>query len=347
MNKQSFGTTSTGVSVDQYTLAAGQLEVKVINLGGILAAVTVPDRFGSRRSVVLGYDTLRAYESNSTFFGCVAGRYANRIAAGRFTLDGVAYHLNCNDGANHLHGGRVGFDQRIWDIQPVSGAEAVTLHYVSPDGEENYPGALDVTMTYTVTPANELRIDYRATTDKPTLVNLTNHSYWNLAGEGSGSILDHTLRLNADHYTPTDAGSITTGEIAPVEGTPFDFRAPKRIGDDIRANHPQLAFAAGFDHNWVLNRSGAGLALAAELYDGLSGRKMQVWTTEPGIQFYSGNYLGGKQYGPSGRAYRQSDGLALETQHYPDSPNHPEFPSTVLRPGEVYLSTTVFKFSTK
>jgi len=351
MKKQLYGTTQSGVPVYEYTLTnANQVKVTIINYGGIITSVWAPDRAGTLQNVALGLPTLLDYETHNPYFGCIAGRYANRIARGRFTLDGKTYQLAINNGVNHLHGGIKGFDKQVWQVTgEVSnpGEEGIVLHYTSPDGEENYPGRLDITMTYRLTAQNELRIDYRAVTDAPTVLNLTNHSLWNLAGEGSGTITGHTLQLNADRYTPVDEGAIPLGELAPVEGTPFDFRAAKRIGDDIRSDHQQVVFGKGFDHNWVINHPGGKhgtLVKAGELCDPASGRCMQIWTSEPGIQFYSGNFLDGANYGPSRRAYRQADGLALETQHYPDSPNQPAFPSTVLRPGEEFLSTTVYTF---
>jgi aldose 1-epimerase len=352
LKKSLFGTTKSGLAVTQYTLTnASQMEVRVMNYGAIITYVGVPDRSGVVRNVVLGLDNFQDYETRNPYFGCVAGRYGNRIARGRFTLDGKSYQLATNDGGiNHLHGGMSGLDKKFWNTVreiETADAEGVELHYLSPDGEENYPGSLDVSITYLLTAHNELRIEYRATTDAPTVLNLTNHTYWNLAGEGSGPIYDHVLQLNADRYVPVDAGAIPLGDLAPVEGTPLDFRAPKVISADIRSDHPQIAFGKGFDHNWVINRPSfedTSLVQAADVTDPASGRRMQVWTTEPGIQFYSGNFLFATSYGPSRRAYRQSDGLCLETQHFPDSPNQPTFPTTVLRPGSVYNSATVYKF---
>lgn len=351
MNKQIYGTTQSGAAVYEYTLTnAHGTQVKVINYGGVITSVNVPDRNGVVRNVALGFDNLLDYETHNPFFGCVAGRYANRIAKGRFTLDGKTYQLATNDGPNHLHGGRKGFDKKVWDVkEEISTAteEGVALHYLSPDGEENYPGNLDVILRYLLTDQNELRIEYHATTDTPTIVNLTNHSYWNLAGEGALSIFDHKIQINANQFTPVDETAIPLGGLAAVAGTPFDFRQPKVIGADIQSDHPQIANGLGFDHNWVIQRTSSAdtaLVQAAILSDPASGRTMEVWTTEPGIQFYSGNHLTGSHYGPSHRAYRQSSGLALETQHFPDSPNQPDFPSTVLRPGAVYQSTTIYRF---
>jgi aldose 1-epimerase len=351
LKKQLYGTTNSGVPVYEYALTnANQVEVRVINYGGIITQVNLPDRAGKVQNVVLGAETLADYETRSPYFGCVAGRYANRIARGKFTLDGKTYQLAVNDGPNHLHGGLKGFDKVVWDVvREVSapGEEGLVLHYTSPDGEENYPGSLDVTMTYTLTGQNELRIEYHATTDSPTILNLTNHTYWNLAGEGSGNIYGHLLQLNADRFTPVDETAIPLGDLALVEGTPFDFRQPKAIRDGVRSDHLQIVYGKGFDHNWVIRRPSLDdttLVKAAEVLDPGSGRRMEVWTTEPGIQFYSGNFLTAAHYGPSHRAYRQSDGLALETQHFPDSPNQPSFPSTVLRPGQAYQTTTIYKF---
>jgi aldose 1-epimerase len=336
--------------VDEWTLTnASGMEVKIITYGGIITSVKVSDRSGEKRNITLGFDNLKDYETRNPFFGAITGRYANRIALGRFTLDGKVYTLPINDGAHSLHGGLKGFDKVVWAARPVKLGEGVELTYLSKDDEEGYPGNLDVKVVYTLSDDNELRINYSAVTDKPTVVNLTNHAYWNLAGEGTGSIHGHLLTINADRYTPGDAGLIPTGELADVAGTPFDFRLPKIIEPGQRSNHPQIVAGRGYDHNWVINRPSAddrSLVFAARVYEPSTGRTMEVSTTEPGIQFYAGNFLNGTSYGSSGRAYRQSDGLCLETQHYPDSPNHPDFPTTVLRPGETYETTTVFRFGT-
>jgi aldose 1-epimerase len=350
ISKERFGTAPNGEIVHLYTLTNSHcMEVKITNYGGIVQSLSVPDRNGGVANVVLGYSKLEDYiEDNSPYFGAIIGRFANRIANGEFTLDGVRYELPQNNGPNTLHGGTVGFDKRVWNASVVTDPKSVGLElgYVSPDGEQGFPGRLEVEVTYTLTEDNELAIEYHATTDEPTVVNLTNHSYFNLAGEGSGTIYDHELEINAARYTPVDANLIPTGRIASVAGTPLDFRKAMRVGDHIRDDHEQIVLGRGYDHNFVLNGKGKGAVLAARAEDPDSGRVLEVRTTEPGIQFYSGNFLDGTLIGTGGKAYRQGDGLALETQHYPDSPNQPSFPSTVLRPGEEFDSTTVFEFST-
>jgi len=348
-----YGQLPDGRAVFEYTLDNGRgLLLRAINLGGIVTELLCPDRDGQSANVVLGFSDLGDYVERNPNFGTLVGRYGNRIAGGRFTLDGEPYRLALNDGAsdgaNALHGGPGGFGKRWWAIEPLptqaDGSVALELSLRSDDGDEHYPGRLDVTVRYTLTPANEWRIDYRATTSRTTVLNLTHHGYYNLAG--AGSALDHALSLNASLYLPVDAQLIPT-EIAEVDGTPFDFRQPTRVVERIRGGDPQLMAARGYDHCFVLDRGGSkGLLPAARLADPASGRVMDIATTEPGIQFYSGNFLDGRLRGANGQAYRQGDGVCLETQHFPDSPNRPEFPSTVLRPGETFQSTTVHRFST-
>jgi len=347
MKKERFGITEDGRPVDAYTLAnAAGMRVRILTLGCIIARLEVPDRDGKLANVVLGMDSLSGYLHRSPHFGAIAGRFANRIARGRFAIDGIEYRLDTNSGPNALHGGRRGFDKVVWQAIGRNDEE-VALRYVSPDGEEGYPGNLVAEVTYKLGPANQLRIDYAATTDKPTIVNLTNHSYFNLAGEGSGDVLDHIVSIAADHFTPTDATQIPTGEIRPVGGTAFDFTSPKLIGECIRAADEQLLIAHGFDHNWVLRApAGDPLRPAVRALETKSGRVLEVLTDAPGLQFYTGNNLTGALVGPAGRAYRQSDGCCFETQQFPDAPNHAGFPSAVLRPGEHYRSTTMFRFST-
>lgn len=345
---QPYGTTADGQAVEEYILTnANGMEVRIITYGGIITAIRVPDRDGELANVTLGFDNLSDYETRNPYFGNITGRYANRIANATFTLDDTEYTLAANNGPNSLHGGNVGFDKRVWNATSIEGdgEVGVELSYVSPDGEEGYPGNLDVTVIYTLTDDNEIRMDYTATTDAPTVVNLTNHAYFNLEGEGTGSIYDHILMINADRYTPVDETLIPTGELAPVDGTPFDFQVPKAIGPGQRSSHEQIVLGRGYDHNFVLSRDDTSMMLAARVYEPDSGRILEVWTTEPGIQFYAGNFLDGTLIGPSGHLYRQSDGFALETQHFPDSPNQPDFPSTVLRPGETYQTTTIYRFA--
>lgn len=345
-----YGQLPDGGVVRQYTLENDSgLVAKVITYGAIVTELWIPDREGIAGDVVLGFDSLEGYLNETPYFGAIVGRYGNRIGAGTFSLDGQAHALTINDGANHLHGGKRGFDKVFWTGESFSRADAagVTLTYRSPAGEEGYPGTLEATVTYELTHANELIIRYRATTDAPTVVNLTHHSYFNLRGHGLGSILDHELTLNALAFTPVDAGLIPTGEILSVEGTPMDFTRPKPIGSRIEAVHEQLRYGLGYDHNWVLDKSEGKMSLAARLYDPHSGRQMEIFTEEPGIQFYSGNFLDGTLRGKDGRVYQYRYGLCLETQHFPDSPNKGHFPSTRLNPGEVYQTTTVHRFSTQ
>ena len=337
-----------GETVTLFTLTnASGAKVGIIEYGGIVVSLEVPDRDGNLGDVVLGYDTLDAYLADTPYFGAITGRYANRIAKGRFELDGTVYELPVNNGPNSLHGGIKGFDKVVWKGTPTAPGDGVEMVYVSSDGEEGYPGELSSKVTYTWTDDNELRIDYEAMTDKPTVINLTNHSYFNLKDGGASPILDHELMVNADTYTPVDATSIPTGEIAALDETPLDFRTPTAIGDRIEDSHEQIGFGAGYDHNYVLNREGEGLVLAATLYDAHSGRAMDVLTEEPGVQFYSGNFLDGHHIGKGGVAYHHRSGLCLETQHFPDSPNQGDFPSTVLRPGETYTTSTVYRFYTR
>ena len=341
-----------GKPIEMVTLKNGHgLEVQAITYGAIITSIKVPDRTGTIADVALGFDRPEQYwaEPLPPFFGAVVGRYGNRIAKGKFTLDGKTYTLAINNAPNTLHGGNKGFDKQVWTVttkDEAAGSSAV-FSRPSPDGEEGYPGTLQARVTYTLTEKNELIVEYHATTDKATPVNLTQHSYFNLAGEGVGTILDHELTLDADRYTPVDETLIPTGELAPVQGTPFDFRKATAIGARIDQANPQLKNGKGYDHNWVLNRKGAGLQHAATLRDPKSGRTLDIATTEPGLQFYSGNFLDGTIKGKGGKPYVLRSGLCLETQHYPDSPNKPSFPSTILLPGKAYDSRTVFTFSAK
>jgi len=350
IEKSMYGQLPDGREVAKFTLRnrAG-MEVEVITLGGIITRWTAPDRNGEYRDVVLGFDSLEPYVTDNPFFGALVGRYGNRIAGGQFELDGQTYTLARNNGANHLHGGVRGFDKVLWEASPGHEEDRarLVLDYHSPDGEEGYPGKLDVRVVYTLTDDNALEIDYQAVTDKPTVVNLTNHSYFNLSGDFSHDILDHELQLNADAYLPVDTGLIPTGEIRPVSGTAFDFTEPKAIGRDVETPDPQLRVGGGYDHCWVLRREGPGLVLAATAYHRPSGRLLQVSTEEPGVQFYIGNFLDGTLPAQGGGKYGKRSGFCLETQHYPDSPNRPEFPSTRLDPGQIYRTRTVFSFSTR
>jgi aldose 1-epimerase len=351
MQKQAFGKTGAGQAVDLYILTNEHgMEATITNYGGTVVSLKVPDRNGKLADVVLGYDTIGGYESGKSYFGAIIGRYGNRIAHGKFTLDGVAYALAKNNGENSLHGGTLGFNGRVWTAKDVSSSagQALELTYLSKDGEEGYPGNLSVKVVYTLTANNGLKIDYSATTDKDTVLNLTNHAYFNLAGEGNGDILDDQLMIHADRFTPVDANLIPTGELKSVKGTPFDFQEPTVVGARINQDDEQLKYGKGYDHNWVLQGWKPDmLALAARVYEPKSGRVLEAWTTEPGIQFYTGNFLDGTGGGKGGKAYGRRFALCLETQHFPDSPNHAAFPSTVLKPGQQYRSTTVYKFSTK
>ena len=350
IDSTAFGTTPDGEEATLYTLTNAQgAEAKITNYGGIVVSLQVPDRNDSLGDVVLGFDEIKPYTGASPYLGALIGRYGNRIARGKFTLNGEEYTLAQNNDQNHLHGGLQGFDKVLWRAEPVQSDSSVglILRYQSADGEEGYPGTLDVTVEYAFTDDNNLRIHYQATTDAPTVINLTNHSYFNLAGQASGSILDHEVMINADRFVPIDSTLIPTGELAEVSGTPFDFTKPTQVGARIENDDTQLAYGIGYDHCWVLNRDGDGLSLAATVYEPTSGRFMEVMTTEPGIQFYSGNFLDGTLTGKEGATYSQRSGLCLETEHFPDSPNQPDFPSVVLEPGETYETTTVYKFSVR
>jgi len=349
VTKQLVGKMPDGTPIDLYALADGRIEARIMNYGGYLVSLKVPDRSGKLEDVVLGFDTLdqyvtNNYSNNTAFLGPLVGRYANRIAHGSFTLDGRKYSLPLNNGENSLHGGPHGFHNQVWKAKSVT--NGVELSYLSKDGEEGYPGDLSVVVRYTLTDG-ALRIEYSATTDKPTVLNLTSHSYFNLAGQGQGNILDHRLTLHASRFTPVDANLIPTGELREVASTPLDFRKSTRIGERIDADNEQLHLGKGYDHNWVLDKKGRTLAEAAEVYEPTSGRVLKVLTTEPGIQFYSGNFLDGTIKGKGGTPYVRRSGLCLETQHFPESPNHPNFPSTELKPGEHYHSVTVYSFSSR
>ena len=350
VSKQSFGKTANGQNIDLYTLRnAHGVEAKITNYGGILVSLKVPDRNGKFDDVVLGFNDLDSYlTKNNPYFGAIIGRYGNRIAKGRFKLNGVEYKLAVNNGENHLHGGIKGFDKVVWtghETQTKAGP-AVVLNYLSKDGEEGYPGNLRVTVVYTLTNNDELKIDYSATTDKDTVINLTHHSYFNLAGEGNGDILNQMVRIEADRFLPTDAGSIPTGELRPVAGTPFDFikQGQTAIGARINQDDEQLKLGNGYDHTWVIKGPAGKLRLAAGAWDPTSWRQLEVWTTEPGVQFYTGNFLDGTLTGKSGKRYQRRSGFCFETQHFPDSPNHPSFPTTTLKKGATYNSTTIYKF---
>jgi aldose 1-epimerase len=349
VQKKSFGTRE-GRPVNLYTLTNSHgVEVRAMNYGGIILSIRVPDRKGQLADIVLGHETLEGYIPNPPFLGAIVGRYANRIANGTFTLDGKTYTLPKNDGPNTLHGGVTRtFDKVVWDDEPLKGKEpGVRFTYLSKDGEEGFPGNLTAKVSYTLTDDNELVIDYEATTDKATPINLSQHSYFNLAGEGSGDILNTELMLNADRFTPVDKNLIPTGELRAVKGTPFDFTTSTRIGARIEDPYDQMVLGHGYDHNFIINRKGSGLELAARAYEPTSGRVLEVLTTQPAVQFYTGNFLDGTVTGKQGHVYKRRNAFCLETQHYPDSPNHPDFPLTILKPGQTFHEKTVFKFSAK
>lgn len=349
---KAFGKTNNGTPVEQYILRNSHgLTATVITYGGILQSLKVPDKNGKFDDVVLGFDNVQGYQSGTAYFGATIGRFGNRLANGAFELDGKRYQVPLNDGSNSLHGGPQGFDKHVWKAQPSNGKDAVgvTMTYLSADGEMGFPGNLKTEVTYSLNEQNELRIDYKASTDKATVLNLTNHSYFNLAGAGNGDVLKQLATLHASHYTPVTGKLIPTGELAPVAGTPMDFTQPTAIGKHIKADHPQLKFAepkqGGFDFNWVLNAMGDVGQLAAEVSDPQSGRRLQLYTTEPGVQFYTSNFLDGSVKGKAGKVYPHWGAFTLETQHFPDSPNQPTFPSTRLDPGKTYAQSTVMKFS--
>jgi len=341
-----FGQTESGQQVDIYTLSnANGMQVKITNYGAIVQLLTASDRDGKYEDVVLGYDKLEDYIKATPYFGAIVGRYGNRIAKGKFTLDGAEYTLATNNGANHLHGGIKGFDKVVWTAQPTE--TGLKLTYLSKDGEEGYPSNLSCAVIYTLTDNNELQIEYEATTNKATPVNLTHHGYFNLSGNCKTDILGHELWINANTFTPVDSTLIPTGDLPSVENTPFDFNSPTAIGARINDYSEQLKFGLGYDHNWVLNDVDGSMKLQASLYEKASGRLMEIYTVEPGLQFYSGNFLDGSNVGKGGKVYNYRNGLCLETQHYPDSPNQPDFPSTILKPGETYQTKTIYRFTTK
>lgn len=348
ITKKHWSTLTTGEEIDLYKLRNSQgTEATVTNYGGRLVTLCTPDRNGKFSDVVLGFDSLDGYLAKNPYFGALVGRYANRIANAQFSLNGQTYHLAKNNGENSLHGGTKGFDKVVWKASESSanGSPALELSYLSKDGEDGYPGNLTATVTYSLSDHDELKIDYQATTDKDTVINLTNHSYFDLSGQAAGSILDHEVMINADKFTPVNSNLIPTGELKPVKGTPFDFTTPTRIGDHIDEKDEQLQYALGYDHNFVLNNSGSGLSLAARVKEPKSGRVLEVSTTQPGVQFYTGNHLDGHVKGKGGALYGFRWAFCLETQHFPDSPNQAAFPSAVLKAGEKYHGTTVFKFS--
>ena len=350
LDHASYGTTQAGQAVDIYTMTNNHgLRVLFLSYGGVITEIDVPDRRGRFDNVVLGLRTLHEYETLSAHYGAITGRYANRIGKAQFTLNGQTYHLIANNGPNTLHGGPDALDKKVWNVSPmqVSNGVAVTLSYVSKDGDQNFPGTLTTRVTYTLSDDDALRIDYEASTDKDTVINFTNHSYFNLAGNGTGLVADQLLLVNADRYTPTGPDQIPTGEVVPVEGTPLDFRQMMPIGARLHSTFQQMVYARGYDHNFVLNKSPRdGIGFAARAYDRWSGRVLDCYTTEPGLQVYTSNGLNGSVIGSSGTTYRQTEAFTLETQHFPDSPNKPNFPTTELKPGQDFHSTTIFRFAT-
>ena len=351
MDKKLFGKLADGSEVYIYTLAnKSGMEAKIINYGAAVVSLTAPDKSGKLADVVLGYDSLDGYVNDKSYFGAIVGRYGNRIADGKFKLDGKEYQLTINDGANHLHGGLKGYNKVLWnetEIAKTGDGASLTLSYDSKDGEQGYPGNLKLTVKYTLTNNNELKIEYNAVTDKPTVLNPTHHSYFNLTGDPEKTILDHELMIDADNTTPVAKGLIPTGKFASVANTPMDFRKPTKIGARIDENYDQLKLGLGYDHNWVLNKHQESLPKVLSVYEPVSGRVMEMYTDQPGVQFYSGNFLDGTVKGKNGIMYKHRTGFCLEAQHYPDSPNHPEFPSTKLEPGQVYKQTTIYKFSAR
>ena len=346
LDKKSFGKTKDGTEVFLYTLKnkAG-MQAQITNFGGVVYSLTAPDRNGKFDDVVLGWDSVADYEKQGPYFGALIGRYGNRIGGGKFTLEGKPVQLSINDGPNTLHGGKVGFDKRVWQVVDYK-PESLHLRYVSKDGEEGFPGTLTADVTYTLTDKNELKIEYMATTDKPTVVNLTNHAYFNLKGQGNGDIVDHVLELKASKFTPVDKTLIPTGELKAVAGTPFDFTKPTKLSAHIGDKDQQIEYGLGFDHNWVLDNGGKGMAVVARVSEATTGRVLEVVTDQPGIQFYSGNHMDNGMKGKGGKTYNFRYGLCLETQHFPDSPNHANFPSTELKPGQKYHTVTMYRFTT-
>ncbi|BET69476.1 galactose mutarotase [Opitutales bacterium ASA1] len=350
VTKQAWGSTPDGIAVDLYTLRnAKGAEATITNYGGIVVTLTMPDRTGAMADIVLGYDNLQGYIDKTPYFGALIGRYGNRIGDATFSIDGQTYTLAKNDGPNSLHGGVKGFDKVVWTAKPAASpaGPALELTYLSKDGEEGFPGNLDVKAVYTLTNDNELRLDFTATTDKATVVNLTHHSYFNLRGQGDGDILGHEVVINASHITPVNQTLITTGELAPVAGTPFDFRTPVAIGARINDPDTQLQYGPGYDHNWVIDKPAGELALHATVYEPTTGRVMEVLSDEPGLQFYAGNFLDGTITGKGGVVYQHRTGFCMEPQHFPDSPNKPQFPSVILRPGENYSNTIIYRFTAR